>query len=123
MSNDITPSNAQFLPPESQELQTELDTVKKNQQTMIDQAIDSLGELAMLATQSQHPRAYDVLQLFLKTMSDMNKDMIHIIEKKHEAGKVPGETDDEGTVINNTLNFNGSMGELVEMLKQAKKQT
>ena len=73
-------------------------------------------EMAELAKQSQHPRAYEVFTNHLKTMVDIQKDFLGL--------KVPG-TEEGGKPVNQTTNVNnaimiGSTAELQRMLKAMK---
>jgi len=38
----------------------------------------AVDELAIIARDSQHPRAYEVMATLIKNMSDMNKDLLEI---------------------------------------------
>lgn len=98
---------------EESELEKDLSYTRKKQIQLIESGHDSLKNLINVADQSQHPRAYEVLSAYLKTMSELNRDFIAIAERKsykeEEKPKAP-----IGPVVNNL--FVGSTAELSKML-------
>jgi Terminase DNA packaging enzyme len=113
MNKEITP---EFLPPATKELETDLAYVRQNQYDIIEKGIQGLEHIAQVAEQSQHPRAYEVLATYLKTLSDLNKDLIETSTKKNEK-KISSQEPASG--VTNQL-FVGSTAQLAEMLKQAR---
>ena len=105
-----------FLPPENKELETDLEYVRKNQYDLIENGHKGLEGIMNIADQSQHPRAYEVLSTYLKTLSELNKDLVETALKKAE--KQIRSTDEPKQVTNQL--FVGSTAQLAEMLKQAK---
>ena len=80
----------------------------------------ALQELAQIASQSQHPRAYEVISTLMGQLVNANKQLLDIeklkleIEKEKNGGQV-----EEAKVVNNNL-FVGSTAELLEQLKGKK---
>lgn len=81
------------------------DLIKKG-----DVAIDNLLQVA---SASEHPRAYEVAAGLIKTMADLNKDLLDIHKKKNE---LTGETTSQKTVIDKAV-FVGSTSDLVKLIK------
>lgn len=98
---------------EETELDKDLIYTRKMQLNIIQEGHDSLKTLVQVASQSQHPRAYEVLSQYLKTLSELNRDLIAIAERKsykdEEKPKAP-----VGPTVNNL--FVGSTAELSKML-------
>jgi hypothetical protein len=85
--------------------------------SLIEQGMISMADLAELAQASDHPRAYEVLANTLRSIAEINNDMIklHKTQKELEeiaegSGGVPA-----GTVTNNAI-FVGSSQDLKKLL-------
>lgn len=77
---------------------------------------DAVQEMFDIAKQSQHPRAYEVMSLLLKTILEGNKQLIEIQKIKAEAENLG----DGPKTVNNNL-FVGSTTDLHRFIKQLKK--
>jgi hypothetical protein len=74
----------------------------------------ALDTLLQVASASEHPRAYEVAANLIKTLADLNKDLLDIQKKKQDlTGTKPTESK---TVIDKAV-FVGSTAELVKMIK------
>ena len=113
MSDELVPIDPKFLPPDTQELMTDLDYIRKNQIDLIEKAVQGVEGILDVAGQSQHPRAYEVLANMLKTASELNDALASTAMKKHEAKKVVPE---ETTGVTNNLNFYGTTTEFLDMV-------
>ena len=111
---------SEFLPPKDQELDTDLAYIRSNQYQLIEKGIQGLDGIYGVAEQSQHPRAYEVLSTYLRTLSELNKDLMITAEKRKEA-KDPAPQKLEGAQTTNNL-FVGSTKDLQEMLKIAQRK-
>lgn len=100
----------------SEEYSCDLDYARKNTLDLIEQGQKGLENMISIADQSQHPRAYEVLSNYLRTLSDLNKNLLEISEKKSEQKEEAMET---AKVINQNV-FVGSTAELLEFIKSAK---
>ena len=97
-------------------IEKDLEYARKKQLDIIKAGQENLSGIVAVASQSQHPRAYEVLGLYMKTLSELNKDFISIAErrnfgKEEEEAKVPQ--------VTNQL-FVGSTAEFAAMLKTIK---
>ena len=117
-NNIPVPIDPKFLPAEKQELSNDLKDARTNQQQLVEISMEAVRNLANLADQAQHPRAYEVLSNLIKTTSDLNKDVIETSEKKTKLHIGPEEGDD-GKVVNNNM-FIGSPSDLLKMLNAKK---
>ena len=102
---------------EEQDIELENDTkyVRQNFYDLIEKGHGAIDELLAVADQSQHPRAYEVLANMLKTMGDMNKDLLDMHKKKQDlTGKKPAEK------IQNTQNnlYVGSTSDLLKLINK-----
>jgi hypothetical protein len=74
-------------------------------------ALDKMLDVADL---SQHPRSYEVVSTLIKSLSDTNKDLLELAEKKNRVEK--GKTQIENHTINNNLYI--STSELLKLIKE-----
>jgi hypothetical protein len=99
---------------DADQIDTDLKYVRQNMYDLIEKGHRSIDELLNVADQSQHPRAYEVLANMLKTMGDMNKDLIDMHDKKQ---KITGNKPEAPDTVNNNL-FVGSTSELLNLLRK-----
>jgi hypothetical protein len=73
----------------------------------------TLDELIALSKNSEHPRTYEVAGQFMKTMSDVSKDLLGLQKQVKDL-----KTDDPVKIgTQNNVVFNGTTAELFKMLK------
>ena len=77
----------------------------------------TLDELIELSKNSEHPRTYEVAGQFMKTMSDVSKDLLNL-QKQVKDLKADEPQQKIGT--QNNVVFAGSTAELFKALKQNK---
>lgn len=82
---------------------------------------DAAERAAAVAEESESPRAYEVLSTLLKTMSDMNIQMLDIHEKKKKIKTSVDQPATQGGTVNNTSVFVGTTAGLMELLEQHRK--
>ena len=82
---------------------------------------DAAERAAAVAEESESPRAYEVLSTLLKTMSDMNIQMLDIHEKKKKIKTSVDQPPAQGGTVNNTSVFVGTTAGLMELLEQHRK--
>ena len=68
--------------PKDESVETDAALASKNLKKLIELGQDAAERAATVAEESESPRAYEVLSTLLKTMSDMNIQMLDIHEKK-----------------------------------------
>jgi hypothetical protein len=96
------------------EADTEL--ARENIKELIEKGHKAVDELAIIARDSQHPRAYEVMAGLIKNMSDMNKDLLELQKRKKDL-MVSSENKAGEVNVNNAL-FVGSTTELLKLLKK-----
>lgn len=95
----------------------DFESARANLYEVIETGKDSLDKLAEIATQSQHPRAFEVLAKLMDTMVNANKELLQLQSKIREIDAVESSTNPQ--TINNNL-FVGSTAELQKMIKEIK---
>lgn len=117
VSQEIVPYEAEQL---ENNLENDFEYVIDNLKDLIEQGQESIQELMLIAKQSQHPRAFEVIATLLKATADMNNDILNAHKKKHDIK--PTEATHSKGVKNVTNNlFVGSTAELQNFLEQQKK--
>jgi hypothetical protein len=90
---------------------------RENMYSVIEKGTTALEELLGVATQSQHPRAYEVLATTMKTLIDANKELVALSKNKVEEEKLNDDTQQAPSkgVTNNNL-FVGTTHDLLKVL-------
>lgn len=99
-------------------LNADFDTARNNIRDLINTGFDAVDGIMKVATAGDHPRAFEVASLLLKTVSEMNKDLINIHKQTNEAEK-------ENITVTNTTNnsiYVGSTTDLQNILNKSRSQ-
>lgn len=99
-------------------LNTDFDTARDGIKDLINTGMDAVDGIMRVATAGDSPRAYEVAATLLKTISDMNKDLLEIHKQANEAEK------DKISVRNTTNNsiYVGSTTDLQNLLNKSRSQ-
>jgi hypothetical protein len=114
---DIEPinyGNVGIIETSKTQIEDDAEYARQNIRGLIEKGNDAIDNLLMVAKQSDHPRAYEVAANMLKSLTDMNKDLMEIQKRKSELQ--PKETNNNINVTNAV--FVGSTRELIKALKQ-----
>lgn len=119
--NPITPyRDITQYPPKRDEGQQEndLDFARENLYDAVVKSQAAVEDMIQIAQQSQHPKAYEVLNSLIKTFADVSTGIADLQIKKQKLQGKPSESDENKTVNNNL--FVGSTAELQKMLQDLK---
>lgn len=107
--------------PATQEQQKEddLDFARENLYDAVVKSQAAVEDMIQIAQQSQHPKAYEVLNSLIKTFADVSTGIADLQLKKQRLQTK--QVDEESKTINNNL-FVGSTAELQKMLQDLKSQ-
>ena len=109
----VTMQNA-IIPPKTMNIDGDFDYARENIKQLISNGSDAIDEIIKIAKAGDNPRAFEVVSLLLKTVADMNKDLIDLYQKTKVVKK-------EETTINNTTNqsiFVGSTSQLQDLINK-----
>jgi hypothetical protein len=107
---------------ESKAIDLDFDEIHANFTDYIEKGTDALNEIIIIAKQSQHPRAFEVLSTLLKTIADLNMNKISLHKKKLDLKpKDVPHTKGTGGITNNNL-FVGSTAEIQKILENMNKK-
>jgi predicted NodU family carbamoyl transferase len=87
---------------------------RQNIRSLIEKGNVAIDNLLNVAHQSDHPRAYEVAANMLKSLTDMNKDLMEIQKRKKDLE--PKETNNASINVDKAV-FIGSTKELIKALK------
>jgi len=97
-------------------IETDTELARESIKELITKGHRAVDELAIIARDSQHPRAYEVMAGLIKNMSDMNKDLLELQKRKKDL-MVNSDNKSGDVNVNNAL-FVGSTVELMKLLKK-----
>jgi len=98
------------------EVETDAALARKNIKSLLDKGSNAIDNLLLVAQESEHPRAYEVAANFIKTLADLNKDLLDVQKKK---------SDLRPQVATQSINvekavFVGSTAELLKQIRENK---
>lgn len=127
---DVTPipleeqENNQVIPAvpvveTNNEIESDFNFARSNIRDLIRRGNGAIDNILQVAAASEHPRAFEVASNLIKTMADMNKDLLDIQKKKQElTGKAP---ETQTTTVNvDKAVFVGSTNDLIKKIKEEK---
>ena len=116
MSQEVTP---EVLDPitDNSSLDTDISYSRGNIKDLISQGNRAIEMLSMVAQESQHPRAYEVLATLIKNMGELNMNLIDIHKKRNDI--LPGSTQ-SNINVDKAVVFTGSTTELIRLIKENK---
>lgn len=100
------------------DVDTDSSLARNNIKSLIDKGTDSIDDLLRVAKESEHPRAYEVAANFIKTLADLNKDLLEIQKKKQELR--PQNNQDTSSINVKNAVFVGSTAELLKQIRESK---
>lgn len=90
-------------------------TVRQNLKDIVKRGTEAIDGIMLVASESQSPRAYEVVATLIKSVADANKDLLSLHKQIKEIKKT--EVDNSSTTITNNSLFVGSTSELQKLLK------
>lgn len=102
---------------EPKQVDDDLDFARENLYDAVVKSQAAVEDMIQIAQQSQHPKAYEVLNSLIKTFADVSSGIADLqLKKQRLNGK---QQEDPNKVVNNNL-FVGSTAELQKMLQDLK---
>lgn len=89
-------------------------TARDNIRGAVSLGYEALEGIVRVATEGEHPRAYEVVTQMIKAVSDANKDLLEL----HHKMRIIRNDSNEPKTVNNTMNsiFVGSTKELQDLI-------
>jgi hypothetical protein len=101
----------------SNEVETDAALARKNIKGLLDKGGAAIDNLLLVAQESEHPRAYEVAANFIKTLGDLNKDLLEIQKQKQSLR--PVEINNQSINVEKAV-FVGSTAELLKQIRENK---
>ena len=99
------------------DLEIDYNQIRGNIKNLISNGKDAIDGILNVATESDAPRAYEVASQMLKTVSEMNKDLMNLHQQMKTIRK------EEIEITNNTTNnsiYVGSTSDLQDLINQSR---
>lgn len=107
---------SETIDPNTQQVEDDFDYARKNLYEVIGKSQEALEDMIDVARQSQHPRAYEVLNQMIKNVADISKDLLDIQKKKKDL--IKKDVQEGPQTVNNNL-FVGTTADLNRMIEEA----
>lgn len=99
-------------------VEDDFEYARTNLKTIIDKGQSALDGILTIASGSEHPRAYEVAAVLIKTMADTNKDLLELQKTKKALQKQDPKAPSPDGLQNVTNNlFIGSTAELQKLIR------
>ena len=99
------------------DVETDFNIARTNINSLLQKGNVAVDNLLHVAKETEHPRAYEVVANLIKTMADLNKDLLDIQKKRKELNN--NQPTSEKTVIDKAV-FIGSTAEMVKLIRSSK---
>lgn len=98
----------------------DVEFARRNIKEILRTGMNAMETANEIASQSESPRAFEVLSTMMKTLGDMNSQLIDLHEKKKKA-KGMKSSDEPPSKVTNNFAFVGTPAELNKLLDERKK--
>jgi len=123
---DLDPISTTIEPVQTVELVTveddvvdsDTDYARKNIRNLIDKGNVAVDNLLQVSKESEHPRAYEVVAGLMKTMADLNKDLLELQKRRKDLK--PQLENTGGNITVEKAVFIGSTAELLKQIRDNK---
>lgn len=119
---DVEPYNRQSpvppMPEFGTELQSDLEYAQANIRQLIEIGLESIKSASDVAEESENPRAYEVVGAMLKSLTEMNLQLIQVHEKKQALSTktIQQQLPSSGGNVTNNAIFVGTTKELNDLI-------
>jgi hypothetical protein len=114
---DINPIGTQSLPAPivvQSDIDSDFEFARNNIRELAEKGKVAVDNILQVASATDHPRAYEVAANLLKSMADINKDLIELQKKKRD---LTPQKDQPQITVDKAV-FVGSTSELIKQIKQ-----
>lgn len=99
-------------------VETDTEFARTNIRSLVTKGNTAIDEILKVAEASEHPRAYEVAAGFIKTISDLNKDLLQLQKTKKELE--PKQADGPKSINVDKAVFIGSTADLLKQIKESR---
>jgi hypothetical protein len=98
----------------NEKIDSDYDSSRGNLRELLIQGKDALDHALLVAKQSEHPRAFEVVGTLIKQLADVNQQLMDVHQQKK---KLEGSSKEKPKHTTNNSLFVGSTAELSKMIK------
>lgn len=107
-----------LIPATEEMVEDDFDQARQALKNMLMKGQDVVNDMANIAKQSDHPRAFEVTGQLIKTVAETAKDLLALQKQKKElSAPAPGTEAPKQIGTQNNIVFSGSTTDLIKMLK------
>jgi hypothetical protein len=118
MVHDHGPSDESLTKEGEEDYRFARERIKK----LIDTSDDAIAKMHDLATDAEHPRAFEVLGGLIKQAAEMNGQLLDLQKQRRVLLNRETSKKDQGASVNNTSIFVGTTADLQKFLKNRGKE-
>jgi hypothetical protein len=116
-----TVTHTEIIPIQSVDVvETDTEYARTNIRSLIDKGNVAVDNLLQVSKESEHPRAYEVVAGLMKTMADLNKDLLELQKRKRDLQPQSNNTPNHGNITVEKAVFVGSTAELLKQIRENK---
>jgi archaellum component FlaC len=101
-------------------VETDTEYARRNIRDLIDKGSVAVDNLLQVSKESEHPRAYEVVAGLMKTMADLNKDLLELQKRKKDLQPQLDNVSNRGNITVEKAVFVGSTAELLKQIRENK---
>jgi hypothetical protein len=101
-------------------VETDTEYARRNIRDLIDKGSVAVDNLLQVSKESEHPRAYEVVAGLMKTMADLNKDLLELQKRKKDLQPQLDNAFNRGNITVEKAVFVGSTAELLKQIRENK---
>jgi len=114
-------SSTEVMPVKFEDVvETDTEYARRNIRDLIDKGSVAVDNLLQVSKESEHPRAYEVAAALIKTMADLNKDLLEIQKRKRDLQPQLDSASNRGKITVENAVFVGSTAELLKQIRDNK---
>lgn len=104
-------------------LEEDYEFARRNMRMILEQAMNILPNAISLARETESPRSYESASAFIKTIAEINKDLLEISEKKLKSNEKSSSTKEvEPPKVMNNIIFTGSTEDILSKISRRIKE-
>ena len=114
-------SSTEVMPVKPEDVvETDTEYARRNIRDLIDKGSVAVDNLLQVSKESEHPRAYEVVAGLMKTMADLNKDLLELQKRKKDLQPQLDNASNRGNITVKKAVFVGSTAELLKQIRENK---
>ena len=105
---------------ENANIDEDTEFARENLKVLINKGNAAIDKLLEVAKESETPRAYEVVSALIRSLAELNKDLLEVHKRKKELQ--PKVTKNQNINVGQAVVFTGSTKDLIKLIKQNKEE-